>query len=246
MVVYCNSALHRKDFVIPVVDDKDEADIEVYVLESTMTPLDLMKAFRACRVNPMKAWYYIPPEPKEFHDYAYDAIHRGTLNIYHDWEVLTSALSNNVLATTEKEIQKCVTMSFDNFGYDVDEDMCRFIADAVLNATDRYGAYPACKALLQMLESGKTPNVPLYNNIMKSTLTLYAAVENAVNEFRQNGSHILGVLASERIYKIALPKQEEFDRVTVHVMFQPLTPEMHDLKGRCQQIVRVAKENVKG
>lgn len=245
MVVYCNNEKYAKNFLIPVTEDKEKAAIEVYVLESTMSPLELMKAFRACRINPMKAWYYIPEEPAEFHEYAFDAIRRGTLNIYHDWNVLVSALSDDVLGTTEKEIAKCVETSFAAFGYDVDQDMLGFISAAVLSATDRYGAFPACKALLQMLESGKKPNPALYNTIMKNMLTLYASVENAVNEFRQNGSHILSVLAAERIYKITIPKQEEFDRVAVHVMFQPLTPDMHDLKERRQQIVRVAKENGK-
>lgn len=245
MAIYCNDKKYAKEFVIPITENKDEAEVEVYVLLHTMSPLDLMKAFRACRINPMKAWYYIPSEPAEFHDYAYDAIKRGTLNIYHDWDVLMSALSGDIISSAETEISKCVQQSVANFGYEIDYDTCKFLSGAVYSATERYGAFPACKALLKMLESGRRPNVPLYNEVMKSSIMLYASVESAVNEFRQTGSHILGVLAGEKIYKLFIEKQSEFDRVAIHILFQPLTPDVHDLHERRSQLVRVAKENGK-
>lgn len=245
MVVYCNDERYAKKFIVPGTEDKKKADVEVYVLTADMTPLELMKAFKACRVNPMKAWYFISPDNPEFYEYACDAIHRGTVNIYSDWGLLESALTDDILQTTEKQIHSCVSVSFDNFGIIADDELINFITGAVMQATSRYGAYPAAKAFLRLLESGHKPNVPLYNTIMKALITTSAGVEDAVNEFRKSGSSILGVLATERIYKLTLSKQEEFDRVAAHVMFMPFTPDMHDLKDRCGQIVRVAKENGK-
>ena len=69
------------DLGIEEIDISEGKDIHVYVLDENMKALSLMEAFRACRYNPLRTYYYIPRTETNFSKYAMESISRGTVNI---------------------------------------------------------------------------------------------------------------------------------------------------------------------
>ena len=78
----------RDDFDLGIEDFgiSEGSDINLYVLDENMKALSLMEAFRSCRYNPLRTYYYIPETESNFSRYAMESISRGTVNIFTDLE----------------------------------------------------------------------------------------------------------------------------------------------------------------
>ena len=92
----------RTDFDLGIDDHglSGDKDINIYVLDEDMRALSLMEAFRACRYDPLRTYYYIPKTESNFSRYATESIKRGTVNVFSDLEELRDSLREKGITFT--------------------------------------------------------------------------------------------------------------------------------------------------
>lgn len=106
-----------KDFDLGIEDFDlpGSREINIYVLDEKMSALSLMEAFRACRFNPLRTYYYIPDTESNFAAYARDSISRGTVNLFSDLNELREALQGEVEDWKTYSIPDCISKTAQNF-----------------------------------------------------------------------------------------------------------------------------------
>lgn len=240
--MYINNSDYAHYICADVVSDKNDADVEVYVLSAGMSSVALMQAFQACRTNPMKAYYYIDPSDEVFAGLAENAIRRGTLHIFSSIESLALSINGKYDMVLDTAVRRCLKESAENYCVEIDDiDMlCSVVKDTI----DRYGVYAAMMSVLRMLQSGRSLSTGLYSNVLRSILPIYASVENSVNSYRECSSQLVSVLAAARIFRVNIKNIESYDAMTLHVMLKPIRKDTMNLDDRRDVIVRVAKENI--
>lgn len=239
--MYINNLAYTRYICADVVE-KSEADIEVYILTDDMSAVDLMKAFKACRMNPLKAYYCVVSEDKEFVQLATDAVKRGTLHVFTCVENLVESINGRYELVIDNVISRCLTESAEAWGVPVidKETLVKVVRDTI----DRQGVYAAVVTILRSLQSGRDLSVGLYANVLKSVVSIYASVESSVQMYRETGSQLLSVLASAKVYKTGLKDVSNYNDMVLHVMLKPISNGQDNLHERRDTVVRVAKENI--
>lgn len=233
----------RKDFDLGIDDHglSGDKDINIYVLDEDMRALSLMKAFRACRYDPLRTYYYIPKTESDFSHYATESIKRGTVNVFSDLEELRDALRSEVEAWCAYSIPECITRSTMNFKILANREASTSLSMAVTTALNKCSCYTVVKALLQLFQSGG----PLFDQQFKTILAELKATDpqaqKADEAFKTYGSQFLSVLAADDHPVDTAWHTEEYDGMTMHVMFQPLEPKK-DIQSRVRIVAQLVTE----
>lgn len=223
----------RKDFDLGIDDHglSGDKDINIYVLDEDMRALSLMEAFRACRYDPLRTYYYIPKTESDFFRYATESIKRGTVNVFSDLEELRDSLRGEVEAWCAYSIPECITRSTVNFKILANREASTSLSMAVTTALNKCSCYTVVKALQQLFQSGG----PLFDQQFKTILAELKATDpqaqKADEAFKTYGSQFLSVLAADDRQIDTAWHTEEYDGMTMHVMFQPLEPKK-DIQSR--------------
>ena len=233
----------RTDFDLGIDDHGlfGDKDINIYVLDEDMRALSLMEAFRACRYDPLRTYYYIPKTESNFSRYATESIKRGTVNVFSDLEELRDSLRSEVEAWCAYSIPECIARSTVNFKILANREASTSLSMAVTTALNKCSCYTVTRALQQLFQSGG----PLFAQQFKAVLEELQAsdpqVQKADEAFRTYGSQFLSVLAVDD-HKIDRAWQtEEYEGMTMHVMFQPLEPKK-DIQSRVRIVSQLVTE----
>lgn len=229
-----------KDFDLP-----GSREINVYVLDEKMSALSLMEAFRACRTNPLRTYYYIPDTESNFAAYARESISRGTMNLYTDLEELRAVLEGEVEDWRTYSIPDCILKTAQNFKVFVNQNTVTDLSVEVSSALRKNSCYTVGMTLLHMFQS----KIPLLSTQFKEelehTLAGSKTARIANEEFKLRGSQFLSVLvAGNKNIDISL-HTDEYNSMALHVMFQPFDPEQKNLKSRVRIITQLLKERKK-
>lgn len=233
----------RTDFDLGIDDHglSGDKDINVYVLDEDMRALSLMEAFRACRHDPLRTYYYIPKTESNFARYAAESLKRGTVNVFSDLEELRDSLRTEVDAWCSYSIPECISKSAINFKIFLNRDASTSLSLAVNTALNKYSCYTVVAALEQLFHSGGAMFAPRFNAILEELQASSEKVKKADEAYRLHKSQFLSVLATFG-YKIDTAwHTEEYDGMTMHVMFQPLEPKK-DIESRVRMVAQLVTE----
>lgn len=230
------------DLGIEEIDISEGKDIHVYVLDENMKALSLMEAFRACRYNPLRTYYYIPRTETNFSKYAMESISRGTVNIFTDLKELREALNGEMDAWRSYSIPECIAKSAEHFKVLLNRDMSTGLSVAVSGALRRYSCYTVAEALFKLLESKEQLNEAGFEACRKQVLEENPKAQKAEEEYGQNGSQFLSVLAAAGKEIDTAWGTQEYDEMTLHVMFQPFDPEGRGIEHRVKIVGQLIKE----
>ncbi len=230
------------DLGIEEIDISEGKDIHVYVLEENMKALSLMEAFRACRYNPLRTYYYIPSTESNFSRYAMESISRGTVNIYTDLKDLKEALNGEMDTWRSYSIPECVAKSAEHFKVLLNRDMSTGLSVAVSGALRRHSCYTVAVALFKLLESKEQLNEAGFETWVKQVMEENPKSIKAEEAYSQHGSQFLSVLAAAGKGVDTTWATEEYDEMTLHVMFQPFDPEGRGIEHRVKIVGQLVKE----
>ena len=234
----------REDFDLGIEDFgiSEGGDINLYVLDENMKALSLMEAFRACRYNPLRTYYYVPKTESNFSRYATESISRGTVNIFSDLNELREALNGEMDAWRSYSIPECVAKSAERFKVLLNRDMSTALSVAVSGALRKNSCYTVAAALFQMFRSKEQLDEAGFEMWKKQVMEDSPQAQRAEEEFRQHGSQFLSVLAAAGKERDTAWGTEEYDEMTLHVMFQPFEPEGRGIAHRVKIIGQLVKE----
>lgn len=234
----------REDFDLGVEDFgiSEGKDIELYVLDEDMKALSLMKAFRACRYNPLRTYYYIPKTESDFYRYATESISRGTVNIFSDLEELRDALNGEMDAWRSYSIPECISKSAENFKVLLNREMSTALSVLVSAALRKNSCYTVALALFKMLQDKEHLSETGFEEWRKQVLDTSEEAQRAEEEYKEHGSQFLSVLAAAKKKINVEYGNEEYDEMTLHVMFQPFEPEGKGINYRVKLIGQLVKE----
>lgn len=217
-------------------------DIHVYVLDEKMSALSLMEAFRACRSNPLRTYFYIPDTESDFSKFARESISRGTVNVFSDLEELKAVLRSEVDAWRTYSIPDFIQKSAENFKIFTSRDMVNNLSVEVTSALRRNSCYTVALALLRLFQSGEPLLVPEFQASLAHILETRKKARMANDEFKQRESQFLSVLVAGNKKTDISQHTDEYNGIALHVMFQPLTPEDKHLDDRVRIITQLVKE----
>ena len=237
----------RKNFDLGIEDYglSGGNDINIYILDEDMSALSLMKAFRACRYNPLRTYYYIPKTESNFSKYATESISRGTVNLFSDLEEMKEALRSEVDAWRSYSIPECITKSAGNFKILLNRERVTSLSVAVTAALNKNSCYTVAEGLTALLQSG-APLLPQeFEASLNQILESSKKAKRANDAFAQYQSQFLSVLAAGNREINTEWHTEEYDGMALHVMFQPFEPEGKPLDSRIKIIAQLVKEKQK-
>ena len=234
----------REDFDLGVeaFGISEGKDIELYVLDEDMKALSLMKTFRACRYNPLRTYYYIPKTESDFSRYATESISRGTVNIFSDLEELRDALNGEMDAWRSYSIPECISRSAENFKVLLNREMSTALSVLVSSALRKNSCYTVALALFKMLQDKEHLSETGFEEWRKQVLDTSEEARRAEEEYKEHGSQFLSVLAAANKKINVEYGNEEYDEMTLHVMFQPFEPEGKGINYRVKLIGQLVKE----
>lgn len=237
----------REDFDLGIEDYglSGGSDINIYVLDEHMSALSLMEAFRACRHNPLRTYYYIPETKSNFSKYATESISRGTVNVFSDLDELKSSLQGEVEAWRSYSVPECVKKSAANYKFLLNRDTATSLSVAVTSALHKNSCYTVAAALVKMLDSGNHLLASEFIRCKEQLLEESEKVKRAEKEFGFYGSQFLSVLAAGGKKTDPAWQTEEYDGITMHVMLQPFEPDSRDLDNRVKIVAQLRKETKK-
>lgn len=234
----------REDFDLGIEDFGllDGKDINVYILDENMKALSLMEAFRACRRNPLRTYYYIPKTESNFSKYAVESISRGTVNVFYDLDELREALSGEMEAWRFYSVPECISKSAMNFKIMINRDTSTSLSIAVTAALRKSSCYTVGAALLELFQSRGALQGTEFENCRKKVLETSEEARRADEEFKRSGSQFLSVLVARGKDITSVKTTEEYDEMALHVMFQPFEPNGKDMEYRGKIISQLMKE----
>lgn len=234
----------RKDFDLGIVDHglSEGQDISVYVLDEEMSALSLMKAFRACRYNPLRTYYYVPKTESEFYKYAIESISRGTVNIFSELDELREALQGEADAWRSYSIPECITKSAANFKIFANRETLTPLSVAVTAALHKNSCYTVVSALLPVFGAGGPLRVPQFQENIQTVLAEDEKARKANEEFQKSHSQFLSVLVAGGKQADEAWNTEEYNEMALHVMFQPFVPKGRGIAGRVDIITQILNE----
>lgn len=233
-----------KDFDLGIEDFDlgSSRDINVYVLDEKMSALSLMEAFRACRFNPLRTYYYIPDTESNFASYARESISRGTVNVYSDLDELRAALEGEVEEWRTYSIPDCISKTAANFKVFINQHTVNNLSLAVTAALRKNSCYTVALALLQMFQAHDPLLEQQFAEQLDHVLAGSKAARKANEEFKLRGSQFLSVLVAANKSVDISRHTDEYNSMALHVMFQPLEPEQKNLDSRVRIITQLLKE----
>ncbi len=220
-------------------------EINIYILEENMSALSLMEAFRACRHNPLRTYYYVPETKSKFSQYARESISRGTVNIFTDLDELRDSLRTETEAWRSHSIPECIQKTAANFKILLNQEAVTSLSVAIGTAMNKNSCYTVALALLHLLLSGESLRTSSFHSSLSQVLEENKAAQTANEEFLLHQSHFLSVLAASGKKADASWHTEEYDGMALHVMFQPFDREMKSLDSRVKIISQLIKERQK-
>ncbi|MCI8725686.1 MAG: hypothetical protein HFG66_06060 [Hungatella sp.] len=234
----------RDDFDLGIEDFgiSEGSDINLYVLDENMKALSLMEAFRSCRYNPLRTYYYIPETESNFSRYAMESISRGTVNIFTDLEELREALNGEMDAWRSYSVPECIAKSANHFKVLLNRDMSTSLSVAVSGALRKNSCYTVAVALFRMLQAKEQLNEAGFEMWRKQVLETSPEAVRAEEEYQKHGSQFLSVLAAAGKEIDEAWGTEEYDEMTLHVMFQPFEPEGRGINHRVKIVSQLVKE----
>lgn len=234
----------RKDFDLGIEDYGLSVgkDINIYVLDEEMSALSLMEAFRACRYNPLRTYYYIPETKSNFSKYARESISRGTVNLYSDLEELKEALQGEVDAWRSYSIPECITKSAANYKILMNRERTTGLGVVVTAALSKNSCYTVAVALEELFKSGGSLHSQQFQEILDRTAKASEKAKRANAVFAQEQSQFLSVLAAGGKEINTEWHTEEYDGMALHVMFQPFEPEGKSMDSRVKIVSQLIKE----
>ncbi len=234
----------RPDFDLGI-EDYDLSggkEISIYVLDEQMSALWLMEAFRACRYNPLRTYYYIPDTESHFSQYARESISRGTVNLFSDLEEMKEALQSEVDAWRSYSIPECITKSAANYKILLNRERVTGISVAVTAALNKNSCYTIALALEKLFQSGGSLFSQQFLQILEEVLADSQKAREANAVFARENSQFLSVLAAGGREINREWHTEEYDGMALHVMFQPFEPEGKGLDARVKIVAQLIKE----
>ena len=233
-----------KDFDLGIEDFDlpGSREINIYVLDEKMSALSLMEAFRACRFNPLRTYYYIPDTESNFAAYARDSISRGTVNLFSDLNELREALQGEVEDWKTYSIPDCISKTAQNFKVFVNPSTTTDLSVEVSAALRKNSCYTVATALLHMFQEKEPLLGTQFKEELEHTMAVSKTARKANEEFKLRGSQFLSVLAAENKEIDISRHTDEYNSMALHVMFQPLDPEQKNLKSRLRIITQLRKE----
>lgn len=226
-----------KDFDLP-----GSREINIYVLDETMSALSLMEAFRACRFNPLRTYYYIPDTESNFASYARDSISRGTVNLFSDLKELREALQGEVEDWRTYSIPDCISKTAQNFKVFINPSTTTDLSVEVSAALRKNSCYTVALTLLHMFQNKKPLLGTQFKEELEHTVENSKTARKANEEFKLRGSQFLSVLAADNKEIDISRHTDEYNSMALHVMFQPMDPEQKNLKSRIRIITQLRKE----
>ena len=233
-----------KDFDLGITDFDlpGSREITIYVLDENMSALSLMEAFRSCRQNPLRTYYYIPDTKSNFAAYARESISRGTVNLYSDLEELRSVLQGEVEEWRTYSVPDFITKSAENFKVFINQNSITDLSVGVSAALRKNSCYTVAMTLLHMFQGKEPLLVSQFQEELVHTLANSKTARTANEEFKLRGSQFLSVLAAGGKDIDISRHTDEYNSMALHVMSQPLDPEQKNLKGRGKIITQLLKE----
>ncbi len=234
----------QKDFDLGIEDYglSGGQDINIYILEENMSALSLMEAFRACRYNPLRTYYYIPRTKSNFSKYATESISRGTVNVFDDLEEMKEALQGEVEAWRSYSIPECIKKSAGNFKVMLSRDTATALSVRVTSSISHHSCYTVAKALMELFLSGK-PLVPgEFDASLSQVIDTDPKAADAEKVWKEYKSQFLSVLAAGKKPVDPAHHTEEYDSMALHVLLQPFAPEMPSLDSRVKMVAQLLKE----
>lgn len=226
-----------KDFDLP-----GSREINIYVLEEKMSALSLMEAFRACRTNPLRTYYYIPDTESHFSSYARESISRGTVNVFSDLEELRAALQGEVEEWRTYSVPDCISKTAENFKVFINQNSITDLSVGVSSALRKNSCYTVALALLHLFQSKEPLLSAQFKEELEHTIAGSKTARKANEEFKLRGSQFLSVLAAANEEIDISCHTDEYNSMALHVMFQPLEPEQKNLNSRVRIITQLLKE----
>lgn len=220
-------------------------DINIYVLEESMSALSLMEAFRACRYNPLRTYYYIPKTESNFSKYATESISRGTVNVFADLEEMKEALQGEVEAYRSYSVPDCIKKTAENFKVMLSRDSATSLSVRVSSALNHHSCYTVAQALLDLFHSGKMLAPAEFDSCMQQVIENNKNAASAEQVWKEYESQFLSVLAAGKKTVDPARRTEEYDSMTLHVMLQPFAPEIKSVDSRVKMAAQLRKEKRK-
>lgn len=229
-----------KDFNLP-----GSREINIYVLDEKMSALSLMEAFRACRTNPLRTYYYIPDTESNFSSYARESISRGTVNLFSDLEELRTALQGEVEEWRTYSIPDFISKTAENFMVLINQNSITDLSVEVSSALRKNSCYTVALALLHLFQAKEPLLASQFREKLEHTIASSKTARKANEEFKLRGSQFLSVLAAANKEIDISCHTDEYNSMALHVMFQPLEPEQKNLNSRVRIITQLLKEKQK-
>lgn len=226
-----------KDFNLP-----GSREINIYVLDEKMSALSLMEAFRACRTNPLRTYYYIPDTESNFSSYAKESISRGTVNLFSDLEELRTALQGEVEEWRTYSIPDCISKTAENFKVLINQNSITDLSVGVSSALRKNSCYTVALALLHLFQDKEPLLAAQFKEKLEHTIASSKTARKANEEFKLHGSQFLSVLAAANKEIDISHHTDEYNSMALHVMFQPLETEQKNLNSRVRIITQLLKE----
>ncbi len=238
----------QKDFDLGIEDYglPGGQDINIYILEENMSALSLMEAFRACRYNPLRTYYYIPKTKSNFSKYATESISRGTVNVFDDLEEMKEALQGEAEAWRSYSIPECIKKSAGNFKVLLSRDTATALSVRVTSAISHHSCYTVARALMELFLSGKHLLPGEFDACLEQVLKTDEKAADAEKAWKDYESHFLSVLAAGKKPVDPDHRTEEYDGLALHVMLQPFAPGPTSLDSRVKIVAQLLKEKKKG
>ncbi len=234
----------QKDFDLGIEDfgTSEGQDIHIYVLEEGMSALSLMEAFRACRYNPLRTYYFIPKTDSNFSSYAIESISRGTVNIFSDIEELRDSLRSEAEAWRSHSIPECIQKSAANFKVMVNREAVTALSVGVTTELNKNSCYTVAVALMRLFQSGEPLRLAQFQSHLGQALENCSQAQKANAAFAEYHSHFLSTLVANGKEINPSWHTEEYDGMALHVMFQPFSPETKSINNRVKIISQLTKE----
>ena len=163
-------------------------------------------------------------------------------SLFTDLEELREALNGEMDAWRSYSVPECIAKSANHFKVLLNRDMSTSLSVAVSGALRKNSCYTVAVALFRMLQAKEQLNEAGFEMWRKQVLETSPEAVRAEEEYQKHGSQFLSVLAAAGKEIDEAWGTEEYDEMTLHVMFQPFEPEGRGINHRVKIVSQLVKE----